>query len=209
MCVYTTHSCKWCVTTWGCVCVVVCTCEPVLGQDRWALEVRLSLPDLVEEWSVKLGLQLLVAVSLHDLCYFLFPPHVGGVVQVTLQTFSPAHVDDSLADEESWERGKNTRVQQLERVKRVKLDLQMWRNLIQSLKSVVCINMSMENCWQRHYFSFKSKRVWCRRAALFHKRTILQPFSVYLMLILPICLKAFDIVEEMWITSLKICLLLE
>lgn len=31
------------------VCVVVCTCEPVLGQDRRALEVRLSLPDLVEE----------------------------------------------------------------------------------------------------------------------------------------------------------------
>lgn len=119
VCVYITHSCKWCVITWGCMCVVVCTCEPVLGQDRWALEVRLSLPNLVEEWSVKLGLQLLVAVSLHNLSYFLFPPHVRGVVQVTLQTFSPAHVDDSLADEKSWERGKNTRVQQLEWVKSV------------------------------------------------------------------------------------------
>lgn len=149
-----------------CVCVVVCTCEPVLGQDRWALEVRLSLPNLVEEWSVKLGLQLLVAVSLHDLSYFLFPPHVRGVVQVTLQTFSPAHVDDSLADEKSWERGKKTWAQQLEWVKT--RDLQTWRNLIKSLKFVVCINMSLKNCWQRHYFSFKSKCVWYGSAVLFH-----------------------------------------
>lgn len=113
VCVYTTHSCKWSVIIWGClcVCVVVCTCEPVLGQDRWALEVRLSLPDLVEEWGVKLGLQLLVAVTLHNLSYFLFPPHMRRVVQVTFQTLSPAHVDDCLAHEKPWERGENAPLQ--------------------------------------------------------------------------------------------------
>lgn len=83
------------------VCVVVCTCEPVLGQDRRGLEVRLSLPDLVEERSVELGLQLLVAVALHDLGDFLFPPHVRRVVQVTFQTLSSAHVDDCLTHEKS------------------------------------------------------------------------------------------------------------
>lgn len=81
------------------MCVVVCTCEPVLGQDRWALEVRLSFSDLVEERGVELGLQLLVAVALHNLSYFLFPPHVRRVVQVTFQTLAPAHVDDRLAHE--------------------------------------------------------------------------------------------------------------
>lgn len=88
------------------VCVVVCTCEPVLGQDRRALEVRLSLPDLVEEWGVELGLQLLVAVTLHNLSYFLFPPHVRRIVQVTFQALSPAHVDDCLAHEKPWGRGE-------------------------------------------------------------------------------------------------------
>lgn len=97
------------------VCVVVCTCEPVLGQDRWALEMRLSLPDLVEEWGVKLGLQLLVAVTLHDLSYFLFPPHMRRVVQVTFQTLSSAHVDDCLAHEKPWERGENTQLQWLKK----------------------------------------------------------------------------------------------
>lgn len=54
------------------------------------LEVRLSFPHLLEERGVELGLQLLGAVALDDLRYFLFPPHVRGVVQVTFQALPPA-----------------------------------------------------------------------------------------------------------------------
>lgn len=64
--------------------------------------MRLSIPDLVKERGVKLGLQLLVAVALDNLCYFLLPPHVRRVVQVTFQTLSPAHIDDRLANEKPW-----------------------------------------------------------------------------------------------------------
>lgn len=59
----------------------------------------LSVPDLVEERGVKLGLQLLVAVTLDDLRDFLLPPHVWRVVQVTFQALPPAQVDDRLAYE--------------------------------------------------------------------------------------------------------------
>lgn len=78
---------------------VVCACKPVLGQDRRALEVGLSLPHLVEQRGVKLRLQLLVAVTLDNLSYFLLSPHMRWVVQVTFQTLSSAHVDDCLAHE--------------------------------------------------------------------------------------------------------------
>lgn len=86
------------------VCIVVCACVPVLGQEMGemggGLEVRLSLPHLMEERGVKLGLQLFVAVTLHNFGYFLLPPHVRRVVQVALQTLPSAYVDDRLAHEE-------------------------------------------------------------------------------------------------------------
>lgn len=97
VCVYVcVYSCKWCEYR-----TRVCVCVPVLGQDMAGkgrrLEVKLSLPHLVEERGVKLGLQLLVAVALDDLRYFLLPPHVRRVVQVTFQALPSAHVDDRLA----------------------------------------------------------------------------------------------------------------
>lgn len=86
------------------VCIVVCACVPVLGQETGerggGLEVRLSLPHLMEERGVKLRLQLFVAVTLHNFGYFLLPPHVRRVVQVALQTLPSAYVDDRLAHEE-------------------------------------------------------------------------------------------------------------
>lgn len=90
-----------------CVCarvrVVVCLWASV-RTGAGALEVRLSIPHLVEERGVKLRLQLLVAVTLDNLCYFLLPPDVRRVVQVTFQTLSSAHVDDRLAHQEPWGR---------------------------------------------------------------------------------------------------------
>lgn len=80
-----------------CVCVVVCA--SVRTGRAGGLKVRLPLPHLVEERGVELGLQLLVAVTLDDLRYFLLPPHVRRVVQVTFQTLPSAHVDDRLAHE--------------------------------------------------------------------------------------------------------------
>lgn len=74
--------------------------------------MRFSLSHLVEERGVKLGLQLLVAVTLDDLSYFLLPPHMRRVVQVTFQTLSPAQVDDRLAHEKPWERHINTGARQ-------------------------------------------------------------------------------------------------
>lgn len=65
-----------------------------------ALEVGFCVADLVEERSVKLGLQLLVAITLNDLCYFLLPPDMRRVVQVTFQPLPPAQVDDRLAHKE-------------------------------------------------------------------------------------------------------------
>lgn len=59
----------------------------------------LCVADLVEERGVKLGLQLLVAVALDDLRYFLLPPDVRRVVQVTFQPLPPAQIDDRLAHE--------------------------------------------------------------------------------------------------------------
>lgn len=70
--------------------------------------MRLSLPHLVEERGVKLRLQLLVAVTLDNLSYFLLPPHVRWVVQVTFQTLPSAHVDDRLAHKKPWEKDANT-----------------------------------------------------------------------------------------------------
>lgn len=80
--------------------------------------MRLSIPHLVEERGVKLRLQLLIAVALDNLCYFLLPPHVRRVVQVTFQALSPAHVDDRLANEKPWERDANTGAHQVKEVKR-------------------------------------------------------------------------------------------
>lgn len=74
--------------------------------------MRLSLPHLVEERGVKLRLQLLVAVTLDNLSYFLLPPHVRRVVRVTFQTLPSAHVDDRLAHEEPWEGDANTGIHQ-------------------------------------------------------------------------------------------------
>lgn len=71
--------------------------------------MRLSLPHLVEERGVKLGLQLLVAVTLDHLRYFLLPPHVRRVVQVTFQALPPAHVDDRLAHEKPCGRSTGTK----------------------------------------------------------------------------------------------------
>lgn len=63
------------------------------------LEVGLCVADLMEERGVKLRLQLLVAITLDDLRYFLLPPDVRRVVQVTLQPLPPAQVDDRLPHE--------------------------------------------------------------------------------------------------------------
>lgn len=72
------------------------------------LEVRLSLPHLVEERGVKLRLQLLVAITLDNLSYFLLPPHMRRVVQVTFQALPSAHVDDRLTHKKPWEENANT-----------------------------------------------------------------------------------------------------
>lgn len=103
MCVCTYIS-KWYIE--GCVCVV-CACEPVLGQDR-GLEVRPSVPHLVEERGVKLRLQLLVAVTLDDLCDFLLPPHMRRVVQVTFQALPSAQADDRLTHKEPLRKNAET-----------------------------------------------------------------------------------------------------
>lgn len=87
--------------------------------------MRLSVPHLVEERGVKLRLQLLVAVTLDNLCYFLLPPDVRRVVQVTFQTLSPAHVDDRLAHKEPWGREGGSQTQELIRPKRSNGDRKM------------------------------------------------------------------------------------
>lgn len=70
--------------------------------------MRLSLPHLVEERGVKFGLQLFVAITLDDLRYFLLPPHVGRVVQVTFQTLPSAHVDDCLTHKKTCQKEAKT-----------------------------------------------------------------------------------------------------
>lgn len=69
----------------------------------------LCVADLVEERRVKLGLELLVAIALNDLRYFLLPPDVRRVVQVTFQSLPSAQVDDRLADEETCRAGGQKR----------------------------------------------------------------------------------------------------
>lgn len=72
------------------------------GQDgTGALEIRLSLPHLVEERGVKLRLQLFAAITLDNLSYFLLPPHVRRVVQVTFQALPSAHIDDGLTNKKT------------------------------------------------------------------------------------------------------------
>lgn len=81
----------------------VCACFVSQCTDRTengaGLEVRLSVADLVEEGGVELGLQLFVAVTLHDFGDFLFSPHMRRVVQVTLQPLPSANVDHRLPHE--------------------------------------------------------------------------------------------------------------
>lgn len=64
----------------------------------------------MEERGVKLGLQLLVAVTLHNLCYFVFSPHMRRVVQVTFQALPSAHVDDSFTHKKSWKADKKIKL---------------------------------------------------------------------------------------------------